>query len=130
MKFERNCNLSDMKPSKIKELMINSLDENANVAEIAESFEREGLSFDFSEDFENKVFDELFGKSINVENENTVFSKSFLSLCNKVSMIGAAAIIIFIISIFFTQGEISLNSLFGLGKVYDEGMIYLLGSVF
>ena len=119
-----------MKPSKIKELMINSLDENANVAEIAESFEREGLSFDFSEDFENKVFDELFGKSINVENENTVFSKSFLSLCNKVSMIGAAAIIIFIISIFFTQGEISLNSLFGLGNVYDEGMIYLLGSAF
>ena len=46
-----------MKPSKIKELMINSLDENANVAEIAESFEREGLSFDFSDDFENKVFD-------------------------------------------------------------------------
>ena len=119
-----------MKPSKIKELMIRSLDEDANASEIAESFEREGLSFDFSEDFENKVFDELFGKSINVENENTIFSKSFLSLCNKVSMVGAAAIIIFIISIFFTQGEVSLNSLFGLGNVYDEGMIYLLGSAF
>ena len=119
-----------MKPSKIKELMISSLDENSNVAEIAESFEREGLSFDFSEDFENKVFDELFGKSINVENDNSIFSKSFLGLCNKVSMIGAAVIIIFILSIFFTQGEISLNSLVGLGNVYDEGMIYLLGSAF
>ena len=119
-----------MKPSKIKELMINSLDENANVAEIAESFEREGLSFDFSDDFENKVFDELFGRSIKVNNETTISSKSFLSLCNIVSLVGVAAIILFVISIFFTQGEISFNSLFGLGNAYDEGMIYLLSSTF
>jgi hypothetical protein len=43
-----------------------------------------------------------------------------------VALTGVAAIVILLISIFFVEGSISLNSLLGIGDTYDESIICLL----
>lgn len=122
-------NINKMKPSDFKQFIITSLDVESNPMEVAEMFENVVGVCDFSDDFEDKVFEKLFGKSIEVDRESE-FIKNLSLWVNRVAITGVAAILILLISIFFTEGDsFSLNSLMGLSDVYEEGMVCLLGGL-
>ncbi len=118
-----------MKPLEIKKLIIDSLNVDLSTADFSEKLETEGVDYDFSESFEEEVLNNIFGeKSYSIRDSEFVSNLSLL--VSRVAITGIAAIIILLISIFITEGgSFSINSLVGLGDVYNEGLIYLLGGI-
>jgi hypothetical protein len=114
-----------MKPSEIKELIINSLNRDADPTIAAGQLEKEGVSFDFKKGFTDKVLDKIFsaGFAINREIE---FVKSMNFVFYRIALTGVAAIVILLISIFIMEGSISFNSFLGLNDNYDESIVCLL----
>jgi len=118
-----------MKPFEIKKLIIDSLDADFDTAKFPEKLELEGICYDFNEDFEEAVLKNIFGDKVLSIRESEFMSNLSL-LVSRVAITGIAAIIILLISIFITEGgSFSINSLVGLGDVYNEGLIYLLGGL-
>jgi len=110
-------------------MIIDSLELDSNVSDIAAKLQKEGVDYGFSEGFEDKVLDKLFGKNIIPARENE-FVKNLSFLVNRVAISGIAAILILLLTIFLTEGgSFSLNSLVGLSDVYDEGLLCLLGVI-
>ena len=114
-----------MKGSEIKKLIFSSLDASVDTGDIARQLEGKGVSFDFSEGFTDKVMDKIFGAGMAV-NRELEFVRNLNSAFYRVAFTGVAAIVILLISIFFVEGSISLNSLLGIGDTYDESIICLL----
>lgn len=114
-----------MKPSDVRKFMIRSLSEDANPREAADTLEKEGVTYDFGNNFNGTVIDRIFGTSETVIREME-FLRSMRFTFNRVALTGIAAIILLLISIFIAEGSISLNSFLGIGSTYDEGMICLL----
>lgn len=114
-----------MKPSELKSLIIGSLDENADPEIASGKLEEEGISFDFSKGFGTRVVDTIFSAPEAVVRE-IEFVKSMRFIFNRVALTGVAAIILLLVSLFLTEGSLTLNSFLGLGNSYDEGLVYLL----
>jgi hypothetical protein len=58
-----------MNPTEIKKLIIESAAEEADPFEISRKLEDEGVSFDFSSDFNNQVVSRIFKKKLTVIRE-------------------------------------------------------------
>ena len=114
-----------MKPSELKSLIIGSLDETADPQTISEKLEEEGISYDFSMGFSEKVIDKIFSTPETVIRE-IEFVKSMRFIFNRVALTGVAAIILLLVSIFLAEGSLSFNSFLGIGNSYDESIVYLL----
>ena len=114
-----------MDPSKIKNLIISSLDKDADTSEVAAKLEEEGITYDFSPDFRDKVLGKLFTAGIAV-NRQVEFVKYMNFAFYRIALTGVAAIVILLISIFFMEGSFSFNSLLGLSNNYDESIVCLL----
>jgi hypothetical protein len=114
-----------MKPSELKKLIIGSLDENADPQLAARKLEDEGVTFDFSKGFIDKVIDRVASGAETVSRE-IEFSRTMRFAFNRIALTGVAAIVLLLISIFLGEGSFSLNSFLGLGDTYDEGIICLL----
>lgn len=114
-----------MKRSELKRLIIGSLDENADPKSAAVRLEEEGVSFDFSKGFIDKVIDRVASGADAVSRE-VEFSRSMRIVFNRIALTGVAAIVLLLISIFIGEGSFSFNSFLGLGNTYDEGIICLL----
>jgi hypothetical protein len=114
-----------MKISELKELVIRSLDRDSDPAQASRKLEEAGVSYRFSEGFQDKILERLAaaGNPVvreieSVRNLNNVFYRIALS--------GVAAIVILLISIFMVQGSLSVDSFLGLGTGSDESLLYLL----
>ena len=114
-----------MKPSEIKKLIIGSTDADADANEIARRLEEEGVSYDFSKGFGNRVIDKIFAAGVTVVRQ-AEFVRNLNYAFYRVALTGVAAIVILLISIFMMEGSISLNSFLGLGDTYDESIVCLL----
>ena len=114
-----------MKPSEIKKLIIGSMDADAAPEEIARRLEEEGVSFDFSKGFSERVTDKIFTAGVTLIRQ-TEFVRSLNYVFYRVALSGVAAIVILLISIFFMEGSLSFNSFLGLGDSYDESIVCLL----
>jgi hypothetical protein len=114
-----------MKHSDIKELIINSLNADADTEETSIKLEEAGVSYDFSISFGNKVLNKLFSAGYTVSRE-VDFVKSMNFAFYRIALTGVAAIVILLISIFLMEGSLSLNSLLGLSDNYDESIVCLL----
>ncbi len=114
-----------MKPSELKKLIIGSLDENTDPETAAGKIEEEGISFDFSKGFSEKVIDSIFSAPEAVVRE-IEFVKSMRFIFTRVALTGVAAIILLLVSLFLTEGSLTFNSFLGIGNSYDEGLVYLL----
>jgi hypothetical protein len=114
-----------MNTLEIKKLIINSLNADADNLELAGKLEEEGISYDFSSDFGNKVLNKLFSAGLTV-NKEVEFIKYMNFAFYRIALTGVAAIVILLISIFLMQGSLSLNSLLGLSNNYDESIVCLL----
>jgi hypothetical protein len=114
-----------MKIFELKSLIIRSLDRDSDPVQASLKLGEAGVSYSFSEGFQDKILDRLAaaGNPVvreieSVRNLNNVFYRIALS--------GVAAIVILLISIFMVQGSLSVDSFLGLGTGSDESLLYLL----
>jgi hypothetical protein len=114
-----------MNKSEIKKLIISSLNVEADTVDISRKLEEEGISYNFRNNFKDKVLYKLFSAELTV-NREVEFIKYMNSAFYRVALTGVAAIVILLISIFLMQGSLSLNSFLGLGDNYDESIVCLL----
>ncbi|TAL66202.1 MAG: hypothetical protein EPN88_08835 [Bacteroidetes bacterium] len=114
-----------MKPSEIKELIISSLNTDADPGIISGQLEKEGISFDFKKGFKDKVLDKVFSAGLTITRE-LEFVKSMNFVFYRIALTGVAAIVVLLISIFLMEGSLSFNSFLGLSDSYDESIVCLL----
>ena len=114
-----------MNTSEIKRLIISSLDANADTIEVARKLEEEGVSYNFSQNFGDRVLNKLFSAGLSVTRE-VEFIKYMNFAFYRIALTGVAAIVILIISIFLMEGSLSINSFLGLSDNYDESIVCLL----
>ena len=114
-----------MKPSEIKNLIITSLSADADPGEATRRLEEEGVTFDFSTGFSDKILDKLFssGSAIKYRME---YVRSMNFAFSRVAFTGVAAIVLLLISIFLMEGSLSFNSFLGLSDSYNESIVCLL----
>jgi hypothetical protein len=114
-----------MNTSEIKNLIISSMNANADPVEVSRKLEEEGISYNFSQNFGDKVLNKLFSAGLSI-NREVEFVKYMNFAFYRVALTGIAAIVILLISIFIMQGSLSLNSFLGLSDNYDESIVCLL----
>ncbi len=114
-----------MDTSEIKKLIINSMNSEAESVNVPEILEKEGVSYNFSNSFRDKVLDKLFSAGLTVTKE-VEFVKYMNFAFYRIALTGVAAIIILLISIFLKEGSLSFNSFLGLSDNYDESIVCLL----
>lgn len=106
-------------------MIMSSLHEDANTREVSRRMEEEGISYNFSEKFGDKVLDKLFSAGLTVKRE-VEFVKYMNFAFYRIALTGVAAIVILLISIFLMQGSLSFNSFLGISDSYDESIVCLL----
>jgi hypothetical protein len=114
-----------MKPSEIKDLLISSLDADADPREASLKLESSGVSYDFGSGFNKGVLKRIFTASDKVKREREFVRKMNFAF-RSIAISGVAAIIFLLISIFIMEGSISFRSLLGLKDNYDESIVCLL----
>ena len=114
-----------MKASEIKRLLISSLNSDADPVEDSERLRQEGISYNFSSNFSDKVLERVFSARSAVTRE-VEFVKNMNFAFSRIALTGVAAIVVLLISIFLMEGSISFNSFLGLGNNYDESIVCLL----
>lgn len=114
-----------MKRSEIKDLIARSVNPDLDTIEIARKLEEEGVSFTFRKGFTQRVSDKIFSAAITV-NREIEFVRNMRFVFSRIAFTGIAAIVILLISIFLSEGSITLNTILGLGNAHDESIICLL----
>lgn len=109
----------------IKKLIIDSLDPERDTSEFPGRLEAEGASYEFSNNFRDKVLGRIYSAGYKV-NHQVEFVKYMNFAFYRVALTAVAAIILLLISIYFMEGSLSLNSFLGLNDNYDESIVCLL----
>jgi hypothetical protein len=114
-----------MNSSEIKKLLISSLNNDADTIEVSGKLQEEGISYNFSKGFGDKVIDKIFSAGVTVIRE-VEFVRNLNFAFYRIALTGVAAIVVLLISIFLMEGSISFNSFLGLSDSYDESIVCLL----
>jgi len=114
-----------MRLSEIKELMISSLDHDADADKISQKLSAELIPADFSDEFSEKVLSRIATTGL-VVNREAEFMRNMNFVLKRMAFTGAAAIILLVISIFLTQGSLSVDAFLGLVDGTDESFLYIL----
>jgi hypothetical protein len=114
-----------MNISQIKELMISSLNSDADANEVSGKLKEAGISYNFSPDFKDNVLNKLFSATSKISRE-VEFVKYMNFAFYRIALTGVAAIVVLLISMFFMEGSLSLNSFLGLSDNYNESIVCLL----
>jgi hypothetical protein len=115
-----------MDSSEIKKMLIASLNAEADTTEIPGKLGERGIDYDFSHGFSDKIIARVFsGGIVKIARQAELFHYMNAAFY-RVALTGVAAIIVLLVSIFLTEGSISLNSFLGLSDNYDESIICLL----
>jgi type II secretory pathway component GspD/PulD (secretin) len=114
-----------MNKSEIKKLIISSLNADADTVEVSGKLEKEGISYNFSGNFSDRVLNKLFSAVLTV-NREVEFVRYMNFAFYRIALTGVAAIIVLLISIFLREGSFSFNSFLGLSDNYDESIVCLL----
>jgi hypothetical protein len=117
-----------MNTPEIKKMMISSLDENTDTVEVSRKLEQEGVNYDFSAGFGDKVLDKLFSAGLSMTRE-VEFGKYLNFAFYRIALTGVAAIVVLLISIFIMEGSLSLNTFLGLSDNYDESIVSMLTGI-
>jgi hypothetical protein len=114
-----------MNLSEIKNLLISSLNSDADPVETSRKLEEEGISYDFSKNFSDKVLDKIFTAGLAISHEMD-YLKTFNFIFYRIAFTGIAAIVVLLISIYLKEGSLSFNSFLGINNNYDESIVSLL----
>lgn len=114
-----------MNTIELKKLIISSLNSDDDTPDVSRKLEEEGLSYNFSQNFGDKVVNRIFSAGLKI-NREIEFVKYMNFAFYRVALTGIAAIVVLLISIFLMQGSLSFNSFLGLSNNYDESIVCLL----
>ena len=98
-----------MKSSEVRELIIRSLDPDAESGDVSAKLELEGVSYDFDKGFRDAVLDRIF-QAGSIVNSEIDFVRNMNFAFKSIAISGIAAIIILMISIFLMEGSVSIDS--------------------
>lgn len=116
-----------MKAAEIKDLFDKALDPMSSTDNIPEKLEESGVIFDFKPGFDAKVTGRLFTAApVSREME---FVKTLYHVFTRIAVTGVAAILILLLSIFISEGTLSLDSFLGLSDSAEESMVFLLTGI-
>jgi hypothetical protein len=114
-----------MNTSEIKKMMISSLNPDADALDVSRRLMEEGVSYDFSQTFGERIMDKLFSAGLKINREAE--SMKYMNFAfYRIALTGVAAIVVLLISIFIMEGSLSFNSFLGLSDNYDESIVCLL----
>lgn len=114
-----------MKIFELKSLIIRSLDRDSDPAQVSRKLEEAGVTYRFSEGFQDKVLERLAASGNTVVREiETV--RNLNNVFYRIALTGVAAIVVLLISIFMIQGSLTVDSFLGIGTGSDESLLYLL----
>ncbi|MBP8960475.1 MAG: hypothetical protein KBG40_08640 [Bacteroidales bacterium] len=114
-----------MKTEKIKNLILKSLTGDEPDAEVVNNIREATGDLSFSEGFTDRVLDRIFTRDAGA-NRDIEFLQSLNKVFYRIALTGIAAIIFLVISIYISQGSLSLDSFLGLGDIADESIVYIL----
>lgn len=114
-----------MKPSELLLLIESGFLPEARAGDIHDRLVSEGVDYSFRQGFTDKVINRI-SEGVIVLNRQLDFSRALNSIFYRVAFAGVAAIIIMLISIFISEGSLTLNSLVGISGNLDESLIGLL----
>jgi len=114
-----------MKYSEIKEILINSLNNDCDTTDYSRRLEDAGVSYDFRDGFSDKVLGKLFPPG-SIINHEVDFLKTMNYVFYRVTLPGVAAIVLLLISFYLMEGSLTFNSFLGLSDNYDESIVCLL----
>jgi hypothetical protein len=117
-----------MKINEIKDLFDRSLDPASSTEDIPAILEKEGFELDFRPGFNERISDRIFGTGA-VRSKEVEFVKTLYYIFNRIAITGIAAIIILLISIFLTEGTLSLDSFLGISNTSEESIVFLLTGI-
>lgn len=114
-----------MNTDDFKNLLISSLNDDAEPGEAARRLEKEGVSFHFRNGFADRILQKISAPVLQTNREMEFFRYMNLAFY-RIALTGVAAILILLISIFIMEGSLSFNSFLGLSDSYDESIVCLL----
>ncbi len=114
-----------MQSQELKDLLISSLDVDSDSSQMSSLLEEAGVSYDFKPGFREKVLNRLLSGEQEAIIEND-FLKNLNLAFYRIAFTGVAAIILLMISIFYMEGSLSLNTFLGMSDSFDESIICLL----
>lgn len=114
-----------MKKEKLKELILESLKDEEPDRKILKDLQDAVLSFSFSDDFADKVTERIYSSAVVIHKEED-FILSASKIFYRIAFTGIAAIILLLISIYISQGNLSIDSFLGLGDIADESILFAL----
>lgn len=113
-----------MKLTEIKKLIISSLNENRNSDEASMTLS-EATSYDFSDGFTGKVLSRIFPAEVQYARQ-IEFSRYLNLAFSRIALTGVAAIVLLLLSIFLMEGNLSFDSIIGVGDTQAESIVCLL----
>lgn len=111
-----------MEALEIKKLMIDSLSEDQGLYPGKIGSE---ISYDFGPGFEEKVLSSVFPENETITRE-IEFSRFLNIAFSRIALTGVAAIVLLLLSLFLTEGSISLNTILGITDAQNEDIVLLL----
>jgi len=114
-----------MRKTKIKDLILSSLDTGRDRSDAYARLQEEGVDYGFGYGFSDRVLNRIFVAGETVKREAD-FLRNLNFAFRSIALSGVAAIIILLISIFIMEGKISFDSFLGLKDSFDESIVCLL----
>jgi hypothetical protein len=114
-----------MNSSEIKKLMSDALKSDSEAAGFAGRLEQAGVSYDFSPGFTARVLNRIFTAEVRVIRP-VEFTRYLNMAFSRIALTGVAAIVLLLISIFLMEGDLSFDSILGIGDTDTESIVYLL----
>ncbi len=114
-----------MKRDDVRSLLSDSLRPESGPGDSYNLLKEHGASYSFGPGFTDRVVDKIFSQAI-VINRQLEFVRTLNNVFYKVAFAGVAAILLLLMSIFFTDGSLTFNSLMGISNSFDENLITLL----
>jgi len=114
-----------MKQDDVRRLLSDSLRPDSGAGDSYDLLKKYGISYSFGPRFTDRVLDKVFSQAVAV-NRQLEFVRTLNNVFYKVAFAGVAAILLLLMSIFFTDGSLTFNSLMGISDSFDENLITLL----
>lgn len=114
-----------MNLAEIKKLIITSLGEDAESTAASSKLKDQLLSFDFENNFTGKILSRVYSSEM-PSVKQMEFTRYLGIAFSRIAISGVAAIILLLISIFLMEGDLSLNSILGIGDSQTESIVCLL----
>ncbi|MDX9928316.1 MAG: hypothetical protein RBS37_00510 [Bacteroidales bacterium] len=114
-----------MKANELLNLIEKGLQTGIGAEDLHSRMKSEGVDYNFGQGFTGRVMDRI-SDGLTLAARQVDFVSSLNSIFYRVAFAGVAAIIIMLISIFISEGSLTLNAIVGISDTIDENLISLI----